>query len=199
MSGIQFDDSIEYLRKALDLPIYPDGKNIDPKLAVGQFSKTIQVLSDPTEQWSQGDILNKISFLGFTKEGRVSNYEAPAMIITNTCDLDRKETIVLCPCYPLEKFKPLKSYSDIPKNNVAEYFYIGEGLTGGNWVVDLGHPMTLPRDRMFEKIERGDITRLHSLTQIGWYLFITKFSIKYLRPDDPTTMQERQSQKRQNP
>jgi hypothetical protein len=53
--------------------------------------------------------------------------------------------------------------------------------------------MTLPRNRVFEKINNGDISKKHSLTDKGWYLFITKFSIKYFRPDDFDTMQLRKN------
>jgi len=194
MGGIQLDGLIQYLQKAF--PVYPDGNTADARLALEQFgtqNSSIQVLCDPVKQWSQGDILNIIPFLNFTKDGKVSNFQAPAMIITSTCDLDRKEKIVVCPCFPLENFKPLNSYSEIPKNNVFEFFFIGSGLRGGEWVVDLSHPMTLLRERVSKRIQEGNIIRLHSLTQVGWYLFITKFSMKYFRPDDPPTMQERQN------
>jgi hypothetical protein len=193
MEGIQLDGLVHLLQTAF--PIYPDA-NTDPRLALEQFGtqdRKIQVLSDPVEEWSQGDILTMLPFLFFTEDGKVSNFKAPAMIITSTCDLDRKEKIVICPCFPLEKLKGLTAYSDIPKNNVFEFFFIGNGLTGGEWVVDLSHPMTLLRERVFKKIKEGDIIRLHSLTQVGWYLFITKFSMKYFRSDDPPTMQERQN------
>ncbi|MBW4450753.1 MAG: hypothetical protein KME38_28990 [Spirirestis rafaelensis WJT71-NPBG6] len=193
MGGIQLDSLIQYLQKAF--PIYPDETTADARLAVEQFgikNNRVQVLSDPVQEWSQGDILNTIPFLDFTEDGKLSNIKAPGMIITSTCDLDRKETIVLCPCFPLEKFKPLKAYTEISKNNVFEFFFIGNGLTGGEWVVDISRPMTLLRSRLLKRIKDGDITRLHSLTRVGWYLFITKFSMKYFRPDDSSTLYERQ-------
>ena len=59
--------------------------------------------------------------------------------------------------------------------------------------IAVSHPMTLLRERVSKRIQEGNIIRLHSLTQVGWYLFITKFSMKYFRPDDPPTMQERQN------
>ncbi|MDF5732594.1 MAG: hypothetical protein PUP92_32520 [Rhizonema sp. PD38] len=193
MGGIQLDGLIQYLQQVF--PIYPDETTADARLAIEQFgikNNRIQVLSDPIQEWSQGDILNIIPFLNFTEDGQVSNFKAPGMIITSTCDLDRKETIVLCPCFSLEQFKSLKAYADIPKNTVFEFFFIGNGLTGGEWVVDLSRPLTLPRYRVFKQIQDGNITRLHSLTRVGWYLFITKFSMKYFRPDDSSTMYTRQ-------
>lgn len=192
MGGIQLEGLIEYLQNIF--PIYPNKTTGDARLAVEQFgvqNNRIQVLTNPVTEWSQGDILSTIPFLKFTEDGQISNFKAPGMIITSSCDLDRKETIVLCPCFPLKNFEKFGCYAEIPKNRVFEFFYIGYGLTGDEWVVDLSRPMTLLRNRVLKRIEEGDIVRLHSLTQIGWYLFITKFSMNYFRPDDPSTMLER--------
>jgi hypothetical protein len=91
----------------------------------------------------------------------------------------------------LNDLKELSAYNDISKNIVFDFLFLGKCLTGDEWVVDLSHPMTLPRKRTIAKIQEESISRKHSLTDKGWYLLITKFAMKYLRSDDPETMGQR--------
>ena len=141
--------------------------------------------------WAQGDILEPIPFIDWSEEGEPVFFEAPGMIMNSTCDLDRKENIVLCPCLMLTDLKQLSAYKDIPKNTVFDFLFLGECLAGDEWVVDLSHPMTLPRQRIEKRIKEDNVSRKHSLTDKGWYLFITKFAIKYLRSDDFETLSQR--------
>jgi hypothetical protein len=195
MSGIKLDDLIRFLRESF--PINPNLAIGDPKRAIEQFYAeeigTIQVLCDPVPEWSQGDILESIPFIDFSDDGKISHFIAPGMIVTSSCDLDRKDNIVFCPCFPLEKFKSLSAYQEISKNHVFEFFFIGRVSTGEEWVVDLSNLMTLRRNRILSQIQTGAISRMHSLTQVGWYIFITKFSMKYFRPDDPENMRSRKA------
>ena len=86
---------------------------------------------------------------------------------------------------------------DIAKNTVFEFFYIDKILDGNKWAVDLSRPMTLSRNRILSNLHSENIIRKHSLTDKGWYLFITKFSMKYFRSDDLGTMNQRIKDKSQ--
>jgi len=195
MNEVHLDDLVDLFYRAF--PILPDTPEGDVRKAIDQFSTqrlgSIQVIRDPLEELSQGDILNPIPFIEWSDQGEPSNFTAPGMIITSTCDLDRKGNIVFCPCYQLSILgSGNSSFSkNISENTVFEFFYVDKLFDGNTWAVDLSRPMTLPRDRVFEKIYNGDISKKHSLTDKGWYLFITKFSMKYFRPDDSATMQLR--------
>ncbi|QSJ15950.1 hypothetical protein JYQ62_29830 [Nostoc sp. UHCC 0702] len=193
MTGISLGDLVKFFNDAF--PILPGSPFGEPEQSLRQFYAeeigVIQVIRDPLPLWAQGDILEPIPFIDWSEEGESVFFEAPGMIMNSTCDLDRKENIVLCPCLILTDLKELSAYKDIPKNTVFDFFFLGKCLTGDEWVVDLSHPMTLPRHRIEKRIEEGSVTRKHSLTDKGWYLFITKFAIKYLRNDDFETMSQR--------
>ncbi len=194
MAGISLDKLLsQYFKEAF--PILPGSARREPEQALQQFYieniGVIQTVKDPLPEWSQGDILDPIPFIDWSEDGEPVFFEAPGMIMNSTCDLDRKENIVLCPCLLLSDFKGLSAYDDISKNIVFDFLFLGKCLTGNEWVVDLSRPMTLPRKRMMAKIEGESISRKHSLTDKGWYLLITKFAMKYLRSDDPETMGQR--------
>jgi hypothetical protein len=195
MSGIQLGDLVSFLHESF--PINPNLAIGDPKRAIEQFYAeeigTVQVLCNPVPELSQGDILTSIPFIDFSDDGKLFHFITPGMIVTSSCDLDRKDKIVFCPCFPLEQFRALKAYKEISKNHVFEFFFIGRVSTGEEWVVDLSNLMTLRRSRVFHQIQTESISRMHSLTQIGWYIFITKFSMKYFRPDDPENMRLRET------
>ncbi|MDZ8083146.1 MAG: hypothetical protein RMX35_29285 [Nostoc sp. DcaGUA01] len=193
MAGISLGELIRLFNEAF--PILPGSPVGEPEQYLRQFYAeeigVIQMIRNPLPLWAQGDILEPIPFIDWSEEGEPVFFEAPGMIMNSTCDLDRKENIVLCPCLMLTDLKQLSAYKDIRKNTVFDFLFLGECLTGDEWVVDLSHPMTLPRQRIKKRIEEGSVSRKHSLTDKGWYLFITKFAIKYLRSDDFETMSQR--------
>ncbi|MBE9050609.1 hypothetical protein IQ243_09320 [Nostocales cyanobacterium LEGE 11386] len=193
MTGISLGDLVRLFNEVF--PILPGSPLGEPEQSLRQFYAeeigVIQVVRNPLPLWAQGDILEPIPFVDWSEEGKPVFFEAPGMIMNSTCDLDRKENIVLCPCLILTDLKQLSAYKDIPKNTVFDFLFLGKCLTGDEWVVDLSHPMTLPRHRIEKRIEEGSVSRKHSLTDKGWYLFITKFAIKYLRSDDFETMSQR--------
>jgi hypothetical protein len=192
MSGISLGDLIKLFDRAC--PILP-GSFGDSEQALRQFCAEeiglIQIVRSPLPEWAQGDILDPLLFIEWNEEGDPMSYNAPGMIMSSTCDLDRKKNIVICPCFKLSDLQELSAYQDIPKNTVFDFLFLGSCLTGDEWVVDLSNPITLPRERIEKQIEEGRIYRKHSLTDKGWYLFITKFALKYLRPDDLETLQQR--------
>jgi len=193
MASISLGELIKLFNEAC--PILPGSPAGEPEQALRQFYAEeiglIQIIRNPLPLWAQGDILEPITFVTWSEEGEPGFFEAPGMIINSTCDLDRKEEIVLCPCIMLSELKQLSAYKDIPKNTVFDFLFLGSCLTGDEWVVNLSYPVTLPRQRIKKRIEEGNISRKHSLTDKGWYLFITKFAIKYLRSDDFETMAQR--------
>ncbi len=194
MSGISLEELLfQCFNKAF--PILPESTPREPEQTLQQLSieniGVIQIVRDPLPEWSQGDIVDPIPFTNWSDDGEPVFFEAPGMIVTSTCDLDRKENIVLCPCLLLHDLKELSAYNEISKNTVFDFIYLGKCITGDEWVVDLSHPITLPRKRMIAKIQEESISPKHSLTDKGWYLFITKFATKYLRSDDPETMGQR--------
>lgn len=93
MDGIDLGDLIDILRKGF--PILPGVTTNEPKEAIKQFSAEniglIKVLRNPLPEWSQGDIIDKIPFYYYSEEGKLSQFLAPGMIVSSTCDLDRKE------------------------------------------------------------------------------------------------------------
>ena len=105
MNEVPLDDLIGLFDRAY--PILPDTPEGDVRKAIDQFNYarvgSIQVICDPLEEWAQGDIIDPLIFLEWSDEGKPIFFDAPGMIITSTCDLDRKDNIVVCPCYSLSE------------------------------------------------------------------------------------------------
>jgi hypothetical protein len=113
MAGISLEELLfQYFNEAF--PILPGSSPREPEQALQQFYKenigVIQTVKDPLLEWSQGDILEPIPFVDWSEEGEPVFFEAPGMIMNCTCDLDRKENIVLCPCLMLRDFQ-VKNHS----------------------------------------------------------------------------------------
>ncbi len=186
------DEFADYIERVFPIPGLAFN---DPVKTLEQFYfeniGAIKLVREPLTEWAQGDIIDALPFADFNDNGEIVSSTKPGIIASSSCDLDRKEKIVFFPCIRSDTLQALSSYNSIIKNKVFEFFYVGETAMGYKVVVDLNHPMSLPRERVLKNLELGRITRKHSLTREGWYLFITKFSMNYLRADDSDTMEKR--------
>jgi hypothetical protein len=194
MSDIDLGALTELLQQVAQ--VLPSVPTDNQQLALDQFtkdslSKSITILRDAISQWSQGDILYSVPFIIFTPQGEPKTLNVPGMIITSSCDLDRKPTIVFCPCFSMSALPPSINRKDVQNNLNYQFLYLGKDFRGEELIVDFNLPSALPRERILQKLENNSTTRAYSLTQIGWYLFITKFSLNYLRSDDSDTMSSR--------
>lgn len=194
MSDIDLGELTELLQQVAQvLPNVPTDKQ---QLALDQFSigslgKSITVLGNAIAEWSQGDILYSVPFTIFTPQGEPKTLTAPGMIITSSCDLDRKSTVVFCPCFSMRDLPPGINNENVKSNLNYQFLYLGKDFRGEELIVDFNLPSALPRERVLQNIKNNSIIRHYSLSQIGWYLFITKFSLNYLRSDDSDTMRSR--------
>lgn len=127
----------------------------------------------------------------------------PAMVISNTCDIDQNnrrlnpKRMVYAPIYQLEKFKQMliknhvktgaeslesiESYiQSIKKQYVTDIFYLpcNESLEHDS-IVMLDRLNNLPTDYLKEDeiIEK----RLFTLSDLGFYMFLVKLSIHFSR------------------
>lgn len=181
---IDFVDSV--------LPSVSPNNREAAKEAISQFKKEghqIKYLTlQPLEQLSQGDIISKVPFSYFGKDGRQKTFTADALVISTSCHIDQKNQIVLVPVFPLEGFAG--NMSDLQKNTIFDYMYIPDGLMSDKFV-DFEIMNTYDRDLIMDGIATNKIQRIGSLNQIGYYFFIVKLTVYLMRKEDNETFSER--------
>lgn len=173
-------------------PSIPYDKKEAAKEAIEQFKrsgKNVNYLcGNILPELSQGDIISEIPFNFFDKDGHLKTFKGRAMVVNNSCHIENKPFITLVPV--LELSNSWKNLKDIKNNMIYEYMYIPD-VKLSRYYIDFSMPATCEGALIKQGIEMGKITRLASLSQIGYYLLLVKLSIYLTRREDPDTYSTR--------
>lgn len=167
-------------------PDFRDGA----KNAILQFekegNKINYISSGLLTQLSQGDIISDIPFTYFDKDGQQKIFRAEAMIISTSCHIDRKNKLLFVPLLPLMEFRG--NEKELKDNIIFDYMYIPD--IAGKFVT-FNIVSACDRELILKGIETKKIRRVASLNQIGYYFFIIKLSVYFMRKEDSDTLEER--------
>ena len=174
------------------LPAVPLDKSEGLKAAITQFEKEGQkvkwLMINPLDKLSQGDIISNIPFQYFESDGQQKTFKADALVLSTSCHIDNKDKIVLVPVMPIEDFKG--NEMDLKKNTIVDFMYIPDGKLK-NCYVDFEVMNTFSKELISKAIENKKVSRIASLNQLGYYLFIVKLTLYLMRREDAGTQEER--------
>lgn len=167
--------------------------NIDPytkeqaKRAMQQFEGiSWPVLSqerDSFDLW-QGDIFSEIPFFFSDETGQMKIIKRKALLLSNTCDAVRDKFLLFAAIHPLEEFKENPSMVDnIVRNKKYSAFYLPDRLLKDDFV-DFELISTISREAFLSLCKADKVKRIASLTLVGYYMFICKMTVFFLRPED---------------
>lgn len=167
--------------------------NIDPytkeqaKRAMQQFEGISQpVLSqerDSFDLW-QGDIFSEIPFFFSDETGQLKIIKRKALLLSNTCDASRDKFLLFAAIHPLAEFRENPSMVDnIVRNQKYSAFYLPDRLLKDDFV-DFELISTISREVFLSLCQTGKVNRIASLTLVGYYMFICKMTVFFLRPED---------------
>lgn len=163
------------------------------KKAITQFEKEGHIInyltSCPISQLSQGDIISDIPFTYFNAEGEQKIFYADALVLSTSCHIDQKDKIVLSPVLPINIFEG-KSINDLKNNTIYDYMYIPDSIMQDKFI-NFEIINTYNKQLIASGIDNGRIKRLSSLNQIGYYFFIIKLTVYFMRKEDHGTLGER--------
>lgn len=178
------DEFVNYIQK-----IFP---SIDPyvqkqtKDAIKYFHMSEDKLcwfnSTPYEYLAQGDILDNIPFYRIDKKGEFNILKTKGILISNTCSASRDESIVLAPLLRIKDLN-LKNLNEVKNNLYYRLMYI-PSTKYQDFVIDFSLMNSFNRNLINNKIKENKIIKEVSLNQMGYYLFIAKLTICFMRPED---------------
>jgi hypothetical protein len=164
--------------------------------AIKSFAKNnrINLIESPKKiDLIQGDIIGPVKTFFLDEEGNLFSKEFPVVVLTNTCDIENDENLILSVCYSendfYENFNHIKR-GDIASNTIGNFFYIYKDA-GDSYVCDLSDCTTYSKLLVQNLLETGKINRYGTLTQVGWYILILKLTYHFFRPEDVETHTER--------
>ena len=139
----------------------------------------------------QGDIYTEIPFLYTNENGEQTCIMRKAQLLTNTCDAVRDVNLIFAAIHPCEEFsKTAKDLVSIKGNHTFRLFYIPDPETQ-DLLIDFSLLTTLSRNTFLSLLQKGIVHRIAALSQIGYYMFICKLTVFFMRPEDVQVNKDR--------
>lgn len=144
-------------------------------------------LASPLEYLSQGDIFSELPFYFIDDNGEQKRVNLKAQLLSNTCDASRDDKIIFAGIWPIEEFERESRNPyvlDAIKNNKNyKIFYIPDYATK-EYLIDFSLINCISRTVFNKMITAGSIKKIVSLSQIGYFMFISKLTVFFMRPED---------------
>ncbi|SFL80736.1 hypothetical protein [Salibacterium qingdaonense] len=140
---------------------------------------------------AQGDIFSEIPFTFVDEEGNDRQFNSKALLLSNTCDAERERLLVFVPVIPIETFKKEGfDEQNLINNKYTKLFYL-PSLSFQSYVVDFNIVNCVSRQLINKLIESNKLKKDVTLNLIGYYLFLAKLTVHFMRPEDPSVNNDR--------
>ena len=158
------------------------------KDAVREFSRygsKAPFFAEPLdEEFQQGDIFSKVPFVYVDKKGQGQLAVLGGMLLTNSCDIVRNDNLQFAAMIPIDEYSRDDAKQEAVRSNENyEYLYFPDTRID-NQFVNFGLITSTSRAAFEKFVEDGHSERIASLSSIGYFLFITKLTVFFMRPED---------------
>ncbi len=168
--------------------------SIDPKAATRCLSQLSHRSFDDSqlfcpgklEYLAQGDVLAPVRFLTTDEDGGELEYTGPGILLSNTCDAEHEEHVIFAACYSYDLFRELAPVDEasLRSNCIFNLLYLPLlGSDGKGLVADLSLLQSHSRAFVTGSLLQGSVTKVSSLSQLGFYLLLAKVTIHLMRPE----------------
>lgn len=137
----------------------------------------------------QADILGPLRFHTIETDGDSATADGFGLILSNSCDVEHDELVVASYGYTLSDLEASPSAElrtlcrDAQRNTINNLLYLPSIPEAGNVVFDLSWLGTFSSEFVATSIASGAVQRYASLSQLGFYLFLAKLTVHFLRPE----------------
>lgn len=164
-------------------------KSLDQFKAEG---KTLNAFCNkPLVYNAQGDIFDNVKFPYIDDNGNIGIYETEAMLLSNTCDAQRNQYLNFAAIFNINEFDFDESTMfEIKNNKVYNFLYFPDNQMYDK-IVDFSQIVSVPLEIFNKMAEHQKNKKLLSLSQFGYYLFLCKLTIFFMRPEDKESNADR--------
>lgn len=165
------------------------------KRALSQFKEIYGIhryTTLPLDKLSQGDIFSEIWFPHFEADGSLRATKTKVQLISNTCDSQRDDSLIFAAVREIKDYSDKKEDIWELKQNLNYKFMFIPGKETEELYVDLSVMHAIPRIFLNLWLERGSVKKIASLSRLGFYMFICKLTVFFMRPEDPEHNEKRE-------
>lgn len=143
----------------------------------------------------QGDIISKVPFLYITENGRRAGYILNGLIVSHSCDVEHNATILIAPVYDMKLFEHKfsnnpETIDNLEKNLIFDKFYLPPFSDYHGFIADLSGITTFETGYVNRGLRDKKMKILASLSQTGYYFFICKLTVHFLRREPSDAIRE---------
>ncbi|OJF76359.1 MAG: hypothetical protein BKP49_07770 [Treponema sp. CETP13] len=176
--------------------------SIDPYIAanvknsVQQFYKDGKTFScynaSALKGITQGDIISNVTFAIIDSEGEIATYRTAGLVLSNSCDIENDDYILLAPFEPINQLGFDQSQiNELKMNTLYGYIYFPD-VSEEQVAVNLSRICALPKKIIRNSLKNKTMEIKHSLNLVGFYLLLCKLTIHFMRPEDTDLQNERE-------
>lgn len=162
--------------------------HIQTKCSLEQFykkGKTFECYNSKVlDELSQGDILSNIPIIKVEPDGTILKSIRTVIILSNSCDIENDDYILVAPFYSFTEAELSESQIvEMKQNKIYGKMYFPD-VSEDEMFADFSFMQALPKSLILKCIEEKKSYLIHSLNLVGYYLFLCKLTIHFMRPED---------------
>jgi hypothetical protein len=139
----------------------------------------------------QGDIIGPVTFKWVGDEGEWVEDRGLGLVLSNSCDAESDDYITVALSFEYQEFAADPAISaradfaiGVANNLVTNLLFLPAVPDAGDLVSDLSTVLTLSRRFLERRLADGTIRRYSAFSDFGYYVFLSKLSLHYLRPEE---------------
>lgn len=140
----------------------------------------------------QGDIIENVNVPIIGLDGSISSAIRTVLIISNSCDIENDDYILIAPFYSFDEIGFSKSQITELKNNRFFGKMYFPDISEEEIFADFSYIQSMPKHYLENGIKTNKMRIKHSLNLVGFYLLLCKLTIHFMRPEDKQLQSERE-------
>ena len=139
----------------------------------------------------QGDIIENVSLIRVGEDGEITQAVRTVIVLSNSCDIENDDYIVVAPFFSFTEVNFNKSRIEEMKLNKFYGKLYFPDVSEEPMFADFSFAQSLPKRYFQESLKNNTMKILHSLNLVGYYLFLCKLTIHFMRPENADLQNER--------
>lgn len=137
----------------------------------------------------QGDVVAGLRWVYEKEDGTFWRPTYPGMLMSHSCDVDNDDWLCFAPCFDFDP--AVNNAADVKKNEVYDVYYLPPHQGRAARVADFAMMQSMRAERIIAGLNNGSLTRVEHLTPLGYYHFVSKLTVHFLRPQPPEDVRYR--------
>lgn len=138
-----------------------------------------------------GDIIENVSLIRVGEDGEITQAVRTVIVLSNSCDIENDDYIVVAPFFSFTEVNFNKSRIEEMKLNKFYGKLYFPDVSEEPMFADFSFAQSLPKRYFQESLKNNTMKILHSLNLVGYYLFLCKLTIHFMRPENADLQNER--------